>query len=115
MIIYANREDIQLALDLANKPFAGNLEFNNFQRLSDTRYRVTLKVKDSKGPGARRGFTGRRLINACWHAHGTFFDYLPPDTKIVTAGLTTYPGEPWQDRNIGSLIQPLYFSEACDC
>ena len=36
----------------------------------------TLKVKDSKERGARRSWTGRILINACWHVHGEFFDKL---------------------------------------
>lgn len=121
MIINATHEDIQKALDTANKEFDNNLEFNNFQRLSDMRHRVTLRVKSSKGKGARLGFSRtnkgnrRHLINACWHAHGTFFDSLPTDTRIQTAGVVTYPGESWQDRNIGSIIEPLYFSEACDC
>ncbi len=121
MIINAKHEDIQKALDKANESFDGNLQFNNFQRLSDTRYRVTLRVKDSHKKGARLGFldyeTGkqRHLINACWHAHGTFFDALPEGTRIQAGGIVTYPGEAWQDRNIGSLMNPLYYSEACEC
>jgi len=121
MIINATHEDIQKALTQANQELDNNLEFNNFQRLSDTRHRVTLRVKSSKGKGARLGQSitnrgnRRHLINACWHAHGTFFDSLPEGTKIQAAGIVTHPGEDWQDRNIGSIIYPLWFSEACDC
>ena len=127
MIINAKHEDIQKALDTANKEFDNNLEFNNFQRLSDTRHRVTLRVKASHGKGARLGFpqrnwqTGevtrkaRHLINACWHAHGTFFDALPEGTKIQTRGNTTYSGDRWEDFDIGSQIYPYYISEACEC
>jgi len=119
MIIHATRESIQAALDKANESFEGNLTFNNFQRLSDTRHRVTLRVKDSKEEGARVSFrpddTCRRLVSACWHAHGTFFDALPEGTKIQTAGMVTYPGSPWVDRNIGSDWYPVYHSEACYC
>ena len=120
MIINTTRENIQKALDKANKEFDGNLEFNNFQRLSDTRHRVTLRVKDSHGKGARLGFKfdgrkQRHLINACWHAHGTFFDLLPIDTRIQAGGIVTYSGDDWQDRNIGSMMYPMYFSEACEC
>ena len=122
MIINATREDIQKALNQANEDFNGNLMFNNFQRLSDSRHRVTLRVKDSHGKGARLGFpsydTGkqRHLINACWHAHGTFFDALPHDTAIRVADFgTIYAGDSWQDRDIGSMMQPLSLSEACEC
>ena len=115
MIIHATRENIQAALDKANESFESNLTFNNFQRLSDTRHRVTLRVKDSHGKGAKLGFTSRRTIHACWHAHGTFFDALPEGTKILTAGMITHPGEEWEDWNTGSLLRPLYASEACLC
>ena len=119
MIINATQKELQTALDKANESFDGNLQFNNFQRLSDTRYRVTLRVKDSHGKGARLGFPHfgkqRHLISACWHAHGTFFDALPEGTKIMTRGNTTYAGDPWQDFDIGSMIHPYYMSEACEC
>lgn len=122
MIINTNRENLQKALDTVNKAYDNNIEFNNFQRLSDNRYRVTLRVKSSHGKGARLGFyqnpnTGNRkhLISACWHVHGEFFDALPEGTRIQTGTIVTYPGAIWQDRNIGSLMNPLMFSDACDC
>ena len=121
MIINATRENIQKALNEANKEFGGNLQFKRLDPLSNKRYRVTLRVCSSRGKGARLGFpsysTGkqRHLISACWHAHGTFFDALPEGTRIQAGEIVTYPGEPWQDRNIGSLLNPLYFSEACEC
>jgi len=55
MLINTTRENIQKALDKANEHFDGNLEFNNFQRLSGTRHWVTLRVKNSHGKGARLG------------------------------------------------------------
>lgn len=116
MIINAKHEDIQKALDTANKEFDNNLEFNNFQRLSDSRHRVTLRVKSSRGKGARLGHDQRRhLISACWHAHGTFFDNLPEGTRIQTRGNTTYAGDRWEDFDIGSIVAPYYMSEACEC
>ena len=127
MVINAYREDIEKALDTANKLFDGNLMFNNFQRLSDTRYRVTLRVKNSHGKGARLSVPRytldpkdqqgkqRRLINACWHAHGEFFDALPEGTRIQARDIVTYPGAEWQDSNIGSMMFPYYFSDACEC
>ena len=121
MLIKATREQIQQALDKANEEFADNLMFNNFTP-EGKQYRVTLRVKDSQGLGARLGFphsgTGkqRHLVSACWHAHGEFFDALPEGTSITVAQLgTIYAGDSWQDRNIGSMMQPMYFSEACEC
>jgi hypothetical protein len=78
-----------------------------------------LFVKDSKGKGARIGYSGRRLTNACWHAHGHFIDKLfelYPDAVIYSLkNKYTKANWQWQDKNIGSLYQPLYFSEACNC
>ena len=121
MLIKATREQIQDALDRANEEFDGNLMFNNFTPVG-RQYRVTLRVKDSHGLGARLGYyhtakgNQRRLISACWHAHGTFFNNMPKGTSIrVTRLGIIYSGKPWQDRNIGSIMYPLYFSDACDC
>ena len=115
MIINTNRETLDKALERTNREFEGNVIYNRIDRLSDNRHRVTLKVKDSKAPGARRGYTGRRMISACWHAHGVFFDSLPEGTKIHTGGQTVHAGDAWQDRNIGSIVYPMMYSEACDC
>ena len=120
-IVGATLDDINNALAKTNEQYNNNICYNHFPELVCTtregkpKYRLTLRVKNSKGEGARRGYTGRRLISACWHVHGTFFDNLPPTTTIITAGGTTHPGTEWQDRNIGSILHPLFFSEACDC
>ena len=128
--------DLYNALELTNQKYDDNVQFNNFQRAGNSRYRVTLRVRDSKGPGHRLGFpnyeTGkqRRLINACWHVHGTFFDKLfeiAPAAAIKTGSSIANPnridsskwitieGGNWQDVNIGTDISPYYFSEACEC
>lgn len=107
------------ALRATNKKFANNVEFNRFDATGKN-FNFTLKVKSSKGKGARRGFQGRRLINACWHVHGTFFEELfkiQPQAIVVSSGvgkITKDEGN-WQDRNIGSIMQPMMFSDACDC
>jgi len=120
-----DESDIRTALMNANVQFGGNLEFKRFDHAGKTRhgenkFTVTLTVKDSRKPGSRRSTSGRRIAAACWHAHGRFFDALPGTTRIVTScgqngTLNTYPGVPWNDFNIGSLYQPMYMSEACDC
>lgn len=118
MITNATRQELETALTEVNKRFNDNV---SFERLTPEgrRMRFTLRVKDSKGAGHRLGFTGRRMSKACWHVHGHFFDALlrvNPDVYIKPAGLTIdRNGGNWQDRNIGSQMHPLYFSEACEC
>ncbi len=110
-----NRDELEGALTVVNEKFGGNVVWNRIDN-TNRGFLVTLRVKDSKGPGARRGFSGQRMINACWHVHGTFFDALPKDAVVlVGGGQKIHPGDVWQDRNIGSVVLPLYFSEACDC
>lgn len=132
MLIYNVRErDLIAALDAVNEIYDGNAEFRRIEYLSETRgetgqtWRVTLRVKDSHGPGARRGFSirkdgeRRRTPALCWHAHGEFFDALPPESWIISstgAGRRVItPGETWLDWNAGSQWYPAYMSELCDC
>lgn len=108
-------DDLESALAKANEKFSGNLRWNRYPEKAGRGYRFTLRVSDSKGPGARLGFSGRHMTSACWHAHGTFFDALPREAVVKAGELTIRPGDMWQDRNIGSMMQPLYYSEACEC
>jgi hypothetical protein len=107
---------------------AVNLKYQNNVKMtkeplneSRTRWRIRLFVKDSKGPGHRLGYgtfafgKKKRLPNACWHVHGTFFDLLPSCAIIRARNLVIHPGDRWNDFNIGSKIVPLYFSDACEC
>jgi len=112
-------KELEQALKETNKQFKDNVTWNRFDK-KGSQFIVTLKVKDSNGAGARRGFHNRRkLISACWHVHGTFFDELlsiNENAVILPAGYRIDKnGGNWQDRNIGSIINPMYFSEACDC
>jgi len=119
------QEDLEKALTLVNRLYANNIMFNNFKQLSRNSFRVTLRVKSSKKAGHRIGFSGRRIISACWHVHGWFYEILlklNPKAVIKTHNRKIYV-EPetgaivnnWIDWNIGSMIKPLYYSEACDC
>jgi len=112
--------DLMNALKEVNKKYDNNIIWNREpEQINNNAFRFTLKVKDSKKPGHRLGFTGRRLINACWHVHGDFFDALlkiNQDANITAGTLhINKDGGNWQDRNIGSQMQPLYYSEACEC
>jgi len=144
LIKNATKTEIESALAEVNKQFEDNIIFNRFDSANrkQTRWNVTLKVQDSKKAGHRRGFprfTGfntppdwnkrRRMPYACWHVHGTFFDKLFEIAPLAAVrsgsslanpnrsenGWITIDGGNWQDRDIGSVMNPYWFSDACDC
>lgn len=114
IISNCTQEEIETALKKVSKKFGNNIIFKGFTP-EGKRFRVTLKVKDSKGLGARRGITGRRMISACWHVHGHFFDALPKKAVIRSASFVVCPGDDWNDFNAGSTMAPVYMSELCGC
>jgi ribosomal protein L19E len=84
----------------------------------------TLRVKDSRGPGARTSWSGRRMPSACWHVHlhvlRAMFHAYP--AAVIRTAMATYTAETFEERaeatrwrNIGSMMQPAYMSELCDC
>ena len=114
----ANIEQLEKALEAVNKRYKGNVKFKRLEP-NGRRVNFTLTVKSAKDPGGRRGFSGKRVAAACWHVHGHFFEELfkiNSEAWISSGGskITKERGN-WQDRNIGSMIKPLYYSEACDC
>ena len=113
------------ALELINKKYDNNILFKSGPaRKSKNQITATLTVNSTKDGalGYRRGHTGRKIAAACWHVHGDFFDTLidiNPDAVIVTGlkgkKIINKDGGNWQDANIGSQVNPMYYSEACDC
>ena len=104
-----------------------------------SRIRFALRVVDCSKPGhrlhIRDSMSGKshykRSHYACWHAHrdvlAALFDILPTakvlsgsrfanNNRIVYDGkqgfLATYQDS---DRNVGSQMFPVYFSESCEC
>lgn len=135
MITNATLTELDAALRAVNKKYDNNIQWNRAPEGNVTRPSFTLRVKDSTKAGHRRGQPryeaktynygdvatrpGRRLINACWHVHGDFFDALFKENpnawiRAGTQKITKERGN-WEDRNIGSQMNPFYFSEACDC
>ena len=120
----ATEEEIKEAIRIINsEEYGGNVKVYVSPKNSKT-LKVNLSVNDSHGKGARLGFTGRHMINACWHVHGNFFDTLlniNPKVVIKAMNRKIYKDEDgrtignWEDWNIGSLMSPLYCSEACEC
>lgn len=119
----ATREQLQQALQDANESggYGGNLIFNRCDPLNTagTRWAVTLRVKSSGGPGARRSASGRHTPAACWHAHGLFFDALPATAEIRSSAgghvRVLHPLDNYDDISVGSMMRPAYMSELCDC
>ncbi len=123
------------ALVKVNEKYDGNIKFNEIetQNQAGTRFRLTLRVISSKGPGHRLGYNhpwrGRngkpykqkRLIYACWHVHGDFFDCLfdiNSKVEIIVGRLgTIYKSkrDNWEDFSVGSMMYPAMMSELCDC
>jgi hypothetical protein len=120
MRIKTSLENVQRAVETINERYDGNIRFEltrvQYGRKVDTVIGV-LRVNDSKGKGARRSHSGRRTVSACLHAHGHFFDALPHGTPISTANATLTAGQYWHniDPQVGSLYNPVWMSELCDC
>ena len=131
-IINTNADMIRAALAHVNGPalFGGNIKLRECFRAGNcgltpvnakgTTFEARLTVVDSRKAGARVGRNGRRISSACWHVVGHFCAYLlERGAKIRAAGGIKYntPGDNWQggEKNIGSIAEPLYFSEACRC
>ena len=105
--------------------YSDNVIVNNLEQLSKNRITATIRVKDSKGPGAHRGPSGRRTIGCCWHVHYDIMDDifgLNEDARIQTA-MATYRGvndftnkaDEVGEINVGSRVNPISFIDTCDC
>lgn len=143
MIAYGiDSTGLSKALKNVNKKYKNNVVFNREPEAYGKGFRFTLRCKDSKKPGHRLSTHGereytdkdkivdrlsgnkvkekaRRFPSACWHVHGDYFDEvfkISPDARIVSKGknITSSYGN-WEDNNIGSMMNPCYHSEACEC
>ena len=121
-------QELRNTLAQINRDFYdGNIAFKRLEPTGPTRksFIFTLTVNDSRKPGARRGFQRKkdgeryRLAAACWHAHGNFFEELferSPNAVITSMGrkIDANQGN-WEDKQVGSLYDPVYHSKLCDC
>ena len=114
------REDLDRALEEVSKKYGGNVQWNRSPEQKDKRgmsWQFTLRVRNSRGPGAAISSSGRHSTSACWHVHGDFFDELfniNPRAIVDARGrrITKDYGN-WEDFIIGSVMQPMMASEAC--
>jgi len=126
---------MNLALTKLNKKYDDNIIWNRAPEYKGGQLQFTLRVKSSKGKGARInkhcemfGKPPRRSVSACWHVHGDFFDillYIEPEAIIKSSmnprAIVIYKDSTgtvignWQDWNIGSCMYPIRYSESCLC
>ena len=88
------------------------------------RVRAQLRANSSREVGARRSWSGRRTVSACWHAHRDVYREVfrqYPDATIQTS-MARYTADNFEntyprtgDQNIGSMVSPAYMPELCDC
>lgn len=119
-----NQTDLQAALDAVNELYENNIEFKRIEP-NGRRVLFTLRVKSGLNPGHRLGFhfnndgSRRKLASACWHVHGDFFEALfevNPECEVTSSiGTITKDYGNWQDKQVGSMMYPVMFSELCDC
>jgi len=108
-----SKEVVLQAIANVNQKQGYQIELNRSDYLGKW-YNFTIKSK-SKIPGARVSSSGRNLPKASWHAHGYLFDAiftLAPNAIIYSFGkkITIENGN-WEDMKIGSMMNPIYFSE----
>ena len=110
----ATKEQVLMALENVNKEYGYQLELNNCQQLSKKVFQFTIRSAKSGIPGARYSSTGRKLVSASWHAHGYVMDEIfeiNPDCYIDSMGKRLTKGFRWEDKNVGSIINAVSFSE----
>lgn len=123
-------EQLEKALQTINQRYDNNIYWNRAPEPIGKQIRFTLRVKSSKGKGAKLSYSAysntRRTSSACWHVHGDFFDALleiEPKAIITSKGnllkiyrdnTGTIQGN-WRDWNVGSIAFPVMYSESCLC
>jgi hypothetical protein len=105
--------------------YDGNVIVQAAHATGPRRFTGRLAVTWSRGPGARRSWTGRHIPAACAHAYrdvlAAVFDAYPDATMRTPMGVyrgrqgfrQNYPEPGWQ--YVGSIRSPLAVREPCDC
>lgn len=108
--------------------YAGNISLVDAPRalnMRGDRFRARIRASRSALQGARRTWTGRRSVAACWHAHRDVLALMFAEHPhaVVRTTFAVYRGaEGFRDnfpgtgrRNIGSAYTPVRMPELCDC
>lgn len=115
--------------------YRNNVGVRDSKQLSRNRCQFTMRVVDAVGAGARgasmssgTGPRGKRRnpLSACWHVHydvlETLFRHFP-QAKVQSGWLrVAYTADNFHreaigtaGRNVGSMMQPAYMTELCEC
>jgi hypothetical protein len=114
---------------VSHERYSGNVvpgwsDWPNVLNAAGTRFRGRVIVKSSKGAGARRSWSGRRMPAACWHVFRDVFRSafaVYPGAKFNTS-LARYTASNFEStypetgvQNIGSMMSPVTMPELCAC
>lgn len=114
----------EIIQNVSQREYAGNLTWN-YTEAHRNHVSFTLRVESSKGLGHRIGHSGKRMVAACWHAHrdvmkALFKEY--PNARLTSALATYRNADDFNrsfpatgNKNIGSMMQPMFMSDACEC
>src|SRR4051812_477846 len=106
---------------------ATGVRIENHQQLSVTRHRFVLRLAPSHQWQRLNHTLSRRVAAVCWHGHRDFFRALfrcAPAAVVSTSrmGKTKYTADSFEHIfestgyvNIGSMVQPCYYRNACEC
>lgn len=118
-------DQFRTAVRVVSEQYGGNLVIADEKPTSSRSCRGRVAVANSRGPGARCSWTGRRGPWACWHAYRDVLAELfetNPNARVRTS-LAVYKGRDGFNssypatayKNIGSMVAPAYMPELCDC
>lgn len=107
--------DLRIYLHNVNAKHGYKLIFNREPEKRGNYIHFTIRSEKSGIPGARTSWSGRNMVSASWHSHGYLFDEIwehSPNAIIYSGNMKmTNKEDNWQDRNIGSMINPVMFSQ----
>lgn len=99
-------------------------ELEDLNGVRRNRYRFKMGATSGK-PGSRKSASGRRGPWACWDAFRDVLAaiYIADPEALIRTGMATYKNArdflnkyPYSgDRNVGSMVAPVFYDELCDC
>lgn len=127
LIRKVSRDQFAAVVSKVSESYGGNIIVHHDMREDGVRFpRLTgrIRVESSRASGARRSWSGRRTVSACWHAHRDVFRELfaqYPEATVQTS-MARYTASNFEDvypdtgnRSIGSMMAPAYMPELCEC
>ena len=113
------KEQLFSCLDELNTQYESNIKLKRCEYKGKYLH-FTLRPVNSSKRGAKYNIqSDRRVYACCWHVHGDLFDIILrkcPDVVIHSRGTQISTQEDnWQDFNVGTIMNPMYASEACRC